>query len=258
MFTVTPIPAFNDNYIWALTHNAASGKAVVVDPGDAAPVIEWLNANQLQLDAILITHHHADHTGGVGQLKSKYDVPVYGPENSPFPGITHPLSQGDQIRVLGLDLDIQEVPAHTLDHISYFQPESTPQLFCGDTLFLAGCGRLFEGTAKQMLNAMHYFAALPDNTEVYCTHEYSLANLNFAATVEPGNSDIVRTREHCHQLREEGRPTLPSSIAQEKAINPFMRTSAAEVRESAEHFGGTALHTEVEILAALREWKNQF
>ncbi len=258
MFTVTPIPAFNDNYIWALTRDTASGKAVVVDPGDAVPVIQWLNANKLDLDAILITHHHADHTGGVAQLKQQYDVKVYGPADSPFPGITHPLRQNDQIQILGQTLSIQEVPAHTRDHISYYQPDGTPQLFCGDTLFLAGCGRLFEGTAKQMLNAMHYFATLPDTTEVYCTHEYSLANLNFAATVEPGNTDITHTRERCYQLREAGKPTLPSFIGQEKAINPFMRTTEAEVKASAEHFGGTALHSEVEVLAALREWKNQF
>ncbi|SIQ28987.1 hydroxyacylglutathione hydrolase [Marinobacterium stanieri] len=258
MFTVTPIPAFNDNYIWALTRASAGNKAVVVDPGDATPVMTWLQENQLELDAILITHHHADHTGGVAQLVSAFDVPVYGPKDSPFAGISQPLSQGDEIDIIGLGLTIQAVPAHTRDHISFFQPQGTPQLFCGDTLFLAGCGRLFEGTAKQMLDAMHYFASLPDATEVYCTHEYSLANLSFAACVEPENTDITSTRERCHKLRENNQPTLPSTIAQEKLINPYMRTQVQAVINSAEHFSGNALSSDVEVLAALREWKNQF
>jgi len=258
MFTVTPIPAFNDNYIWALTHEDSPGLAVVVDPGDAAPVKAWLEQEQLKLASILITHHHNDHTGGACELAELFNAPVYGPEHSPFNGITHTLQQGQQIEVLGLTLSIQAVPGHTRDHISYFQAEHTPQLFCGDTLFLAGCGRLFEGTARQMLDAMHYFASLPDATLVYCTHEYSLANLGFAAHVEPENTAIRDTRERCHQLRDAGKPTLPSTIALEKSINPFMRTAAPEVAAAAEQFSGNALDSEVEILAALREWKNQF
>lgn len=258
MFNVTPIPAFNDNYIWALTADSEPDLAVVVDPGDAAPVQQWLAQEQRQLKAILITHHHNDHTGGVKVLREQADIPVYGPADSPFDGITEALHRGDRIELLGQSLIIEEVPAHTRDHISYLQPEQTPQLFCGDTLFLAGCGRLFEGTAKQMLSAMNYFASLADNTQVFCTHEYSLSNLAFAASVEPDNSDIQQVRQQCHQLRQQGRPTLPSSIGQEKRINPFMRTREQAVAHSAEHFCGNPLRSEVEVLAALREWKNQF
>lgn len=258
MFTVTPIPAFNDNYIWTLTHANRPGFAVVVDPGDAAPVKDWLDRQQLKLESILITHHHNDHTGGAKELAKLFNVPVYGPEHSPFTGITHPLQQGQEIRVLNLTLGIQTVPGHTLDHISYFQAEGTPQLFCGDTLFLAGCGRLFEGTAKQMLTAMRYFASLPDTTQVYCTHEYSLSNLAFAAHVEPDNTAIRDTLEYCHQQRANNLPTLPSSIAIEKTINPFMRTAVASVAAAAEQFSGSSLSSEADVLAALREWKNQF
>ncbi len=258
MFIVTPIPAFNDNYIWALTTTTDPDAAVVVDPGDAVAVQQWLTQEHKTLKAILITHHHNDHTGGVKALREQYDVPAYGPANSPFDGITHPLKSGDSISVLGQTLLVHEVPAHTRDHISYLHSDSTPQLFCGDTLFLAGCGRLFEGTAKQMLTAMQYFASLADNTEVYCTHEYSLANLAFAASVEPENSNIQQVRQHCHQLRQANTPTLPSTIGQEKRINPFMRTGEASVARAAEHFCGTPLQSDVEVLAALREWKNQF
>lgn len=258
MLTVTPIPAFNDNYIWALTTTSDPLSAVVVDPGDAAPVMQWLEQEKRTLQAILITHHHNDHTGGVKTLNERFQIATYGPENSPFDGITHPLSSGDNIELLGHRLIVHAVPAHTRDHISYLQPDSTPQLFCGDTLFLAGCGRLFEGTAKQMLAAMQYFASLPDSTQVYCTHEYSLANLAFAASVEPDNADIQQTHQRCHQLRQAGQPTLPSTIGQEKRINPFMRTQVDSVIRSAELFCGSPLHSEVEVLATLREWKNRF
>lgn len=258
MFDVHPIPAFNDNYIWALRSEDHPGMAAVVDPGDAAPVLSWLRAEQCDLAAILITHHHADHTGGVADLLEAYRVPVYGPANSPFAGISHPLGDGDEFNLLGLALQVKAVPAHTRDHISYVTTGETPQLFCGDTLFLAGCGRLFEGSAKQMLEAMHYFASLPDTTQVYCTHEYSLANLAFAASVEPDNAQVARVRKACHQLRSRNSPTLPSSIQQEKRINPFMRTTEPAVIRAAEQFCGNPLKTEVEVLAALREWKNRF
>jgi len=258
MFDVYPIPAFNDNYIWALRSDQHPGKAAVIDPGDAAPVLAWLEANNCQLEAILITHHHADHTGGVEALIEGRNIPVHGPASSPFKGITHPLKDGARIDLMGESLQVKAVPAHTKDHISYFIDGQPPQLFCGDTLFLAGCGRLFEGSARQMLDAMHYFASLPHDTEVYCTHEYSLSNLAFAASVEPNNTRIREVTERCHRLRDEGLPTLPSSIAQEKEINPFMRTQEPDVIHSAEHYCGNPLKTDVEVLATLREWKNRF
>ncbi|SEQ68324.1 hydroxyacylglutathione hydrolase [Amphritea atlantica] len=257
MFNVMPIPAFNDNYIWALTV-PGSTEVAVVDPGDADVVEHYLNENNLLLTTILITHHHHDHTGGVAQLCQDNTVTVYGPANSPFDGITHKLSDGDQISLMEQTLTIREVPGHTLDHISYYLPGSEPQLFCGDTLFLAGCGRLFEGSAEQMHRAMEYFRQLPDATQIYCTHEYSLANLAFAAAVEPANNRIKAAIEHCTQLRESDQPTLPTDIATEKQINPFLRYSEAPVRQSAELFAGGPLTSEVAIFAMIREWKNQF
>lgn len=257
MFTVTPIPAFNDNYIWALRGDQED-RVALVDPGDAAPVLAWLEQQGMTLDAILITHHHQDHTGGVEALRARFEIPVYGPLESPFEGITAPLRHNSELRLLGQRLQIHAVPGHTRDHIAYFQPDDQPQLFCGDTLFLAGCGRLFEGTARQMLEAMHYFASLPESTEVYCAHEYSLSNLAFAAAVEPDNEAIEQVRRQCETRRAQHQPTLPSSIGQEKRINPFMRTREEAVIFSAEQHIGNRLTSEVEVLAALRKWKNRF
>ncbi len=257
MFSVTPIPAFQDNYIWALA-GSTPNEIAVVDPGDAAPVLAYLKENNLKLAAILITHHHSDHTGGVSDLLAAGKVPVFGPGNSPFKGITEPLSDNSEISILGETLRIRTVPAHTLDHISYFQPEDQPQLFCGDTLFLAGCGRLFEGSAEQLLAAMEIFKSLPGNTQVYCTHEYSLANLRFAAAVEPDNTDIQTVTKQCENLRKEGKPTLPSSLSQELQINPFMRTSASSVVTAANLHSGSSLNSETEVIASLRQWKDNF
>ncbi|MGB0467775.1 MAG: hydroxyacylglutathione hydrolase [Pontibacterium sp.] len=257
MFKVTPIPAFQDNYIWAISIEG-SNQVVVVDPGDNLPVEHYLQQHHLHLNAILVTHHHYDHTDGIAPLVAKYSVPVYGPANTPFTGITIALNDHDQIELLGHQLQVRTVPGHTLDHIAYFSPGEQPQLFCGDTLFLAGCGRLFEGTAAQMLTAMNYFKSLPDNTAVYCTHEYSLANLQFASAVEPDSKAIQKTTAQCNNLRENNKPTLPTSIAQERLINPFMRTTEPEVITSAIRFAGHPLDSELDVFTAVREWKNQF
>lgn len=256
MFTVTPIPAFNDNYIWALQTN--SDDIVVVDPGDANAVLTYLTSKQLNLAAILITHHHQDHTGGVKTLVEQYGIEAYGPANSPYRGISKPLNDGDSISILGETLTISAVPGHTLDHISYYNGEGDGQLFCGDTLFLAGCGRLFEGTASQMLTAMQLFKSLPGSTAIYCTHEYSLANLAFAAAVEPENADIAKATTTCKELRQANRPTLPSKLATELRINPFMRTNTDSVKHAANQFSGQVLPSEQQVFAAIREWKNQF
>ncbi|MCV6590029.1 MAG: hydroxyacylglutathione hydrolase [Marinobacterium sp.] len=255
MFHVTPIPAFDDNYIWAL-QQPGSTQVAVVDPGDAAPVQAWIAQHGFELSAILITHHHGDHTGGVAELATT-GIPVYGSHHSSFNGITHPLQQGDRLELFGQTLHIQEVPGHTLDHISYYLSTGDGQLFCGDTLFLAGCGRLFEGSASQMLDAMLYFRNLPDSTEVYCTHEYSLANLAFASAVEPDNHAIQACLQKCQRLRNLNQPTLPSNIATELQINPFMRSNQPDVIAAAARFNGTK-GDEIAIFTAIREWKNQF
>lgn len=257
MFKLTPLPAFDDNYIWVIESPNDSSIAVV-DPGDAEVVEHYLNRSNRTLAAILITHHHRDHTGGVDSLNAKYSVPVYGSSESKFPGVTSPMSDGDSIELFGETLSIKAVPAHTLDHIAYLVKGDTPQLFCGDTLFLAGCGRLFEGSADQMLQAMDYFASLPDSTEVYCTHEYSLANLAFAKATDPANSVIDQTITRCEQLRADNRPTLPSSIGLERQINPYMRTRETALIHSASQYAKQTLSAGVETLAVLREWKNSF
>lgn len=259
MLNLTPIPAFNDNYIWAICDpdNTESG-VIIVDPGTADVVQQWLDDHQKTLAGILVTHHHQDHTGGVTELQQQNNYcPVYGPANSPFEGITQPLTEGDLIYVLNTGFEVKAIPGHTLDHISYFSPDENI-LLCGDTLFMAGCGRLFEGTADQMQAAMDYFAGLPDDTSVYAAHEYTLANLAFAHAVEPENQDIRIMTEKCRSLREQDLPTLPSRIGIEKAINPFMRTAETSVIHTVYGHTGEHPETPAATLALLREWKNSF
>jgi len=257
MFQVQPVAAFQDNYIWMLGL-PGSAEVAAVDPGDAAPVEAWLAAQGKQLSAILLTHHHADHTGGVAALTAARDIPVYGPADSPYAGIDHPLADGAQIQLFGQTLAVKTTPGHTLDHICYYLAAEQPQLFCGDTLFLAGCGRLFEGDATQMQRAMEYFAALPDHTEVYCTHEYSLANLAFAAAVEPHNPHIQAAIARCQKLRHQHWPTLPTHIGEEKRINPFMRAQQPTVVEAAYRRSGQRTAPGTETLSVIRAWKNVF
>ena len=259
MLNLTPIHAFDDNYIWAIRDCEKPDQGVViVDPGNAEVVQQWLDKYQKNLSAILITHHHQDHTGGAIELQQTNNYcPIYGPANSPFDGITQPLTDGDLIYILDTGFEIKTIPGHTLDHISYFSP-SDHILLCGDTLFMAGCGRLFEGTAEQMQLAMEYFASLPDDTSVYAAHEYTLSNLAFAHAVEPENHDIRVMTEKCRSLREQNLPTLPSRIGIEKAINPFMRTSETSVIHTV--YGHTGEHPEnaAKTLALLRTWKDNF
>ena len=257
MFQVTPISAFSDNYIWMI--HSSDNQVAVVDPGAAQPVIDALLAQGKTLAAILITHHHNDHTGGVSQLLEEYQVPVYGPANCKYPGITQPLVDGDNIELFERRLSIKTVPGHTLDHICYFNESSSgAQLFCGDSLFLAGCGRVFEGSMGQMLQAMHYFKQLRADTQIYCTHEYSLANLAFAQTVEPNNLYIQQQIEHCTNLRVEGKPTLPSNIASELLINPFLRCDNTDIQQTAALYSQKAVDSELDTFTVLRNWKNIF
>lgn len=251
---ITPIKAFNDNYIWCI-HNTQH--SLVVDPGDAAPVVAHLQQQQLSLQGILITHHHWDHTDGIEQLLAIYpDIPVFGPHNH-ITTITHRLCEGEQLHLPSLDIAMQvlAVPGHTLDHIAYYGDIG---LFCGDTLFSAGCGRLFEGSPAQMLDAMDKFKQLPDQTKVYCTHEYTLANLAFAQAVEPQNLNVQQYSQWVRQQRENSAATLPSQIGQEKAINPFMRTDNAQVKMAIERHCQQSLSDEVAVFTQLRRWKDNF
>ena len=250
------LPAFTDNYIWML-HDGQ--RAVVVDPGDAGPVIEALDRLGLQLAGILVTHHHADHVGGVNALRPRLQGPVWGPARETIPEPFVPLVEGDAPEVLGLHFKVLDVPGHTAGHIAYMQTDAVknPLLFCGDTLFSAGCGRLFEGTPAQMHTSLSKLAALPSDTRVCCTHEYTLSNLRFAAAVEPGNAARVDYDARCQALRAEGKPTLPSSIGLERRVNPFLRCDVPEVKASA-HEQGAEGDDAVSVLAALREWKNRY
>jgi len=257
--SVLTLPAFKDNYLW-LIHDGSN--AAIVDPGEAAPVQAALAAHQLRLTAILLTHHHADHIGGVPDLLQDYDVPVYGPRNDGIACVTQPLGDGERIVVagLGMALDVIDVPGHTLGHIAYVRQEDGANwLFCGDTLFGAGCGRLFEGTPRQMMASLTRLAALPDDTLVYCAHEYTLSNLRFAQAVEPGNAALDARAAADSATRAAGRPTIPSTIGLEKATNPFLRHGAPRIVQSLLEAGRLKPDaTRVDTFAALREWKNTF
>jgi hydroxyacylglutathione hydrolase len=248
------IRAFRDNYIWALI---AGPHVAVVDPGEAAPVLEFLRREKLELAAILLTHHHADHVGGVPELLEHFKVPVYGPRTENIATVAHPLGEGDEISLPKIDAHFRvlDIPGHTRGHIAYYGANS---VFCGDTLFACGCGRLFEGTPAQMSASLAKLAALPNATLVYCGHEYTLANILFAAAVEPGNAALKNLESEARAKRAQDLPTLPSTIGAEKATNPFLRASVPQVATAAEAHAGHALKNPVEVFAVLREWKNKF
>ena len=251
---VHPVPAFEDNYLWV----AEDGRhAAVVDPGDEAPVQAFLEARGLALSAILVTHHHGDHVGGVEWLAGRWRCPVYGPAGEKIDGLTHRLAEGDRITVPGpgLALAVLEVPGHTRGHIAY---AGDGLVFCGDTLFACGCGRLFEGTPAQMVASLAKLAALPPATRVYCAHEYTMSNIRFALAVEPGNAALFERGERDAAARAAGHATLPCTIADERATNPFLRWASPEVIASASRHAGRALATPVEVFTAVREWKNTF
>lgn len=254
---LVPLPAFQDNYLWVL-HDGQ--RALVVDPGDAQPVLAFLRESGLQLEAILVTHHHQDHIGGLAAVRDATGAKVFGPARESIPGPLRPLAQGDRIEALGLPFEVLDVPGHTAGHIAYFTPDvdGAPLLFCGDTLFSGGCGRLFEGTPAQMLASLDALAALPADTRVCCTHEYTLANLRFARAVEPDNEELARYQQHCEELRRRGQPTLPATIGQERRINPFLRTRQPSVVRAAQAFNGAQAGDEVAVFAAIRQWKNEY
>jgi len=265
MLTLHPLPAFQDNYFWLLHSHQ---HAWVVDPGDAAPVLAYLAAHQLQLAGILITHHHADHTGGVEALREACgpEVQVFGPAFETLPeasGPIHRVSAGQTVGVLGQSFTVLAVPGHTAGHIAYYCPEvaasgsSAPVLFCGDTLFSGGCGRIFEGTPAQMLASLDQLAALPAATRVCCAHEYTLGNLRFAQAVEPASQELAQYVAHCQALRQQNLPTVPAQLGTELRINPFLRSRTPSVAAAVRQRAPQA-HTEAEVFGALREWKNSF
>lgn len=234
-------------------------QALVVDPGDAQPVLEALQHLNVQLQAILVTHHHPDHTGGVDVLRKATGAKVYGPAREAMPEPLTRLGGGDQLQSLGLTFRVIDVPGHTAGHIAYYcaDVDGEPLVFCGDTLFSGGCGRLFEGSPAQMLASLDTLAALPDATRVCCTHEYTLSNLKFAGAVDPTNQALARYTETAQALRTQLQPTLPSTILRERQINPFLRTRQAAVMQAVQAFDASA-RDEVGIFAALRQWKNEF
>ncbi|MFZ2267349.1 MAG: hydroxyacylglutathione hydrolase [Azonexus sp.] len=251
MFSISFIPAFKDNYIWLLTRGQ---RAVVVDPGDAAPVMARLEAEGLTLEGILITHHHADHQGGVAALVERWQPTVFAPASESITGSNHPLSGGECLEILGEPVRVLAVPGHTLGHLAYYAKGA---LFCGDTLFGAGCGRLFEGTPAQMAASLGSIAALPDATLIYCAHEYTEANLRFAQAVEPDNPAISARVAKVAALRAAGQSSVPSTLAEEKATNPFLRSGEpAVIAAGLQH--GAADASAVAIFAAIRGWRNSF
>ena len=261
MLEIVPLPAFQDNYIWTLRDGKC---AAVVDPGEARPVKEYLAREGLSLVAILATHHHPDHVGGINELVEMKKVPVFGPKGEPIPALTHPVGQGDKVEIpefaaepttLAPSFVVLDIPGHTRAHVAYYGLGS---LFCGDTLFACGCGRVFEGTPTQMLASLSKLAALPDETKVYCGHEYTLANIKFARAVDPGNAALAAREERAKLLRAAGRPTLPSTLGEERATNPFLRCAEPVVVDSANKYLGSRVGDPVSVFAAIREWKNRF
>ncbi|MCM1512585.1 MAG: hydroxyacylglutathione hydrolase [Oxalobacter formigenes] len=253
---VTALPAFNDNYIWMIDNGK---QAIVVDPGDAAVVMATLQQRALPLDAILLTHRHDDHTGGLPRLIAEYAPPVYGPKNDNIPGVDQPVQEGStlSIEALGLSFTVLDVPGHTCGHIAYYSP-SHHWLFCGDMLFGAGCGRMFEGTPEIMEASLAKLAALPDETQVFAAHEYTLSNLKFALEIEPANQDILERLKNDTARRNKKQPTLPSTIGLEKKTNPFLRNHEPGVLKQLSSLGLIRSDNPVEAFAAMREWKNVY
>jgi hydroxyacylglutathione hydrolase len=251
---IRPIRAFQDNYIWMLVRRP---HAIVVDPGDAAPVQAVLRRDGLQLTDIVVTHHHADHVGGVAELDDTHHPRVWGPARESIPRRQVALSEGDQVELFDQSYAVIDIPGHTLGHIALHAP-GAGVLLCGDTLFACGCGRLFEGTAAQMVESLAKLARLPPATRVYCGHEYTLSNIGFARAVEPDSAELAARQLRCEQQRARGEPTVPSTIAEELATNPFLRCNEPTVRSAAERRTAGAASDPVSTFAALRTWKNQF
>lgn len=264
MLTAQGVPAFDDNYIWLL-RNPQRPQVAIIDPGDADPVLKAIKAGNLEPVAILITHHHYDHVGGIADLLAEYPMPVYGPAGETIPHITQALFGGDTVTLpeLGAGLQVLDVPGHTAGHIAYYfsnknckNEGSNGLLFCGDTLFAGGCGRLFEGTPVQMHASLSQILALPDDTEVYCAHEYTEANLTFARIAEPENEALRERQIKVLEQRQQGQSTVPSMLGIEKATNPFLRFDEPSIIRAAEGFAGRRLNSAAEVFGTVRHWKD--
>ena len=254
MADLEPVPAFSDNYVWLIT-DPPSPAAVVVDPGEASLALQILEKQQLELGAILLTHHHNDHVGGVKEILRSRQVPVYGPSRESIATVDHPVEEGDVVPLpdLGLELAVLDVPGHTAGHVAYLGDDFA---LVGDTLFAGGCGRIFEGTPEQMFRSLDRLANLPAETAVFCAHEYTIANLEFAREVEPYNEALETRLEAARHARAEGRPTVPSTIAEELETNPFLRCEKSAVVSTAEAKAGLDLPTAVDVFAVIRGWKD--
>lgn len=253
MIAIDAIPAFEDNYIWLI--KLGDDQAVVIDPGDARPVIATLERQQLRLTAILITHGHGDHVGGIPELVRRYRPEVYGPRHDFVPHLNHPVGEGDRVALGPLQLEVFDIPGHTAGHIAYYGHDS---LFCGDTLFSVGCGKVFSSTLHQLYLSLKKIARLPTNTNVYCAHEYTLDNLRFALTVEPENDALQRRRQQARELRQQGLATIPSTLERELETNPFLRCRSATVVAAAQDHDGKSLKSEEDVFRVLRQWKDDF
>lgn len=250
---INAIPILNDNYVWVISIHE---DALIVDPGEADPVNDFLLKKKLQLKGILITHHHWDHTNGIDKIKIQFDVPVFGPAKK-MKNVTIPLDDKNDVKINHFPLQFQiiHIPGHTLDHIAYYVDH---MLFCGDTLFAAGCGRAFEGTYHELYQSLKKIVALPDETNIYCAHEYTLKNLSFAEMVEPNNPHIVKRIEYVSEVRKQNLPSLPSSLKEEKLTNPFLRCDSLEIVRNVEQYAGKKLNNSVEVFTWLRKWKDEF
>ncbi len=258
MLKIQAIPVFNDNYIW-IFYSRESFCAWAIDPGMSEPVISFCTQNKLTLSGILVTHHHFDHTGGIEELIAHTPVPVYGPENKAMPYITQSFNDGESLSLSVGNFKIISVPGHTLDHISYFSNNliaSNPVLFIGDTLFSAGCGRIFEGTAEQMLNSLKKISALPVNTLIYPAHEYTLSNIDFALTVEPDNNNLSSYQKKVQTLRNNDQPSLPTTLIEQLSINPFLRITSPTIIKNVSQWSGRPMKTNQDTFANLRLWKD--
>ena len=253
---VLPILAFKDNYIWCLI-NEETKHCLIVDPGEAKPVLAQLKHLNLTLDALLITHHHWDHTNGIRSILKSFPVPVFGPAKEKIVGLTHPVDEGDKVELANwpISFAVLAIPGHTLGHIAYY---GNQLLFCGDTLLTGGCGRLFEGTAEQMLNSLKKLAHLPDQTQIYCGHEYTLANLHFAQAAEPSNPHIKERLEKTRILRQKNLASVPSSLGEERLSNPFLLFKNPGILTQIEKRTGKKFTSTVEVFTYLRQWKNNF